>query len=68
MNIAKIFPEDIWKGTFSTFAVLHLINWQMALNNQEVYTFFNTKELKHETTKNNPKKKSSLYFVAREAK
>ena len=41
---------------FSTFAVLHLINWQLALNNQEVYTFFTTKELKHETTKKNRKK------------
>ena len=44
---------------FSTFAVLHLINWQLALNNQEVYTFFTTKELKHETTKKNSKKRKA---------
>jgi len=53
---------------FSTFAVLHLINWQLALNNQEVYTFFTTKELKHETTKKNSKKRkakkvNSVMFV-----
>ena len=33
------------------FDVLHLTNWQLALNYQEVYTFLPRKKLNHETTK-----------------